>query len=51
VGKAGDIYRKIAPKTQKKDRLLVHEVTKDAAWDQLLMKDETFRQLLSVARG
>lgn len=51
VGKAGDIYRKVAPKTQQKDRLLVQEITKDAVWDQLLMKDESFRQLLSVARG
>ena len=51
IGKAGEIYRKIAPKTQKKDRLLVQEIAKDAAWDKLLTKDESFKGFLSVARG
>jgi hypothetical protein len=51
VDRAGAIYKEIAPKTQKKDRLLVQEVTKDAQWDQLLIPDEIFRKFLQSARG
>jgi hypothetical protein len=51
VGKAGEIYRQIAPKTQKKDRLLVQEITNDAAWDQLLIADSAFQTLIAGARG
>lgn len=50
-GKAGAIYREIAPKIQEKDRLLVQEVTDDAAWDKLMIPDSTFQKLLTVARG
>jgi CRISPR/Cas system-associated endoribonuclease Cas2 len=49
--KAGTIYSEIASLTQKKDRLLVQEITKDAVWDKLLIPDDTFQQLLTVARG
>jgi hypothetical protein len=51
VGKAGAIYKEIAPTTQKKDRLLVQEVTNDAAWDKLLITDTAFQALISRARG
>jgi hypothetical protein len=51
VGKAGAIYRDIAPKTQKKDRLLVQEITKDAVWDKLLIADDVFQKLILSARG
>jgi CRISPR-associated endonuclease Cas2 len=49
--KAGYIYREIAPLTQEKDRLLVQELTKDAAWDKLLIKDDVFQGLIATARG
>jgi hypothetical protein len=49
--KAGAIYSEIASLTQKKDRLLVQEITKDAAWDKLLIPDDTFERFLAVARG
>lgn len=51
VGRAGSIYGDIAPLTQRKDRLLVQELTKDAQWDKLLISDDAFRQLLTYARG
>jgi hypothetical protein len=51
VGAAGAIYREIAPKTQKKDRLLVQEITRDAAWDKLLITDAAFQSMLASARG
>lgn len=50
-GRSLEIYNGIAPLTQKKDRLLVQEVTKDASWDKLLISDDTFTGLLSAARG
>ena len=50
-GASSAIYDHVAPKIQDKDRLLVQEITKDAAWDKLLIKDVEFKQLLSVARG
>jgi hypothetical protein len=50
VGQAHGIYSAIAPLTQKKDRLLVQEVTKDAYWDKLLITDEQFNRLLADAR-
>lgn len=51
TGRASTIYQEVAPKTQKKDRLLVQEITKDAAWDQLLISDDSFQTLLESARG
>jgi hypothetical protein len=51
VGKSGAIYREIAPKTQKKDRLIVQEITKDAIWDKLLIADDVFQKLIANARG
>lgn len=54
VGKAGEsnsIYKAIAPTTQNKDRLIVHELSNDAAWDKLLIPDDSFRKLLQSARG
>jgi CRISPR/Cas system-associated endoribonuclease Cas2 len=51
VGKARSIYDKIAPLTQMKDRLLIQELTKDAVWDKLLIRDDTFRKWLAHARG
>ena len=39
------------PLTQAKDRVLVQELTKDAAWDKLLLQDDTFRKWLAYARG
>lgn len=51
TGQANAIYQAVAPKTQKKDRLLVQEVTNDAAWDKLLIPDDEFRKLLQSARG
>ena len=51
VGKAAAIYDAVAPLTQKKDRLLVQELTKDARWDKLLISDEDFAALIKKARG
>jgi hypothetical protein len=51
AGQASTIYGKVAPLTQKKDRLLVQEVTKDAQWDQVLISDDDFRKWLAYARG
>jgi CRISPR/Cas system-associated endoribonuclease Cas2 len=51
TGDAATIYDHVAPTIQNKDRLLVQEITKDAAWDKLLIRDSEFQQLLSVARG
>jgi hypothetical protein len=51
TGTATNIYNSVAPLTQKKDRLLVQEITKDARWDKLLISDEEFNQLLAHARG
>jgi len=51
IGKASAIYHEIAPKTQKKDRLLVQEITNDAVWDKLLITDPAFQSLISSARG
>lgn len=51
TGDAGNIYWKIAPSTQKKDRLLVQEVTTDAKWDKLLISDDAFLEIMKAARG
>lgn len=51
AGKADDIYAEIAPLTQSKDRLLVQEVTSDAAWDKLLITDDAFKKIMLSARG
>lgn len=51
VDQASVIYSRIAPLTQKKDRLLVQEITKDATWDKLMIGDDTFRNILRKARG
>ncbi len=48
---ADRIYNEIAPLTQIKDRLLVQEITKDAAWDKLLIKDDDFLDFIDSARG
>lgn len=50
VGKSSSIYNQIAPKTKLPDRLLVQELTRDAAWDKLLISDDEFRRLLLNAR-
>lgn len=49
--RAGAIYGEIAPAIQDKDRLLIQELTKDAAWDKLLISDTNFKRLLDHARG
>jgi hypothetical protein len=51
AGGAASIYADIAPLTTMKDRLLVQELTKDAAWDKLSITDEAFQNLLAFARG
>jgi CRISPR/Cas system-associated endoribonuclease Cas2 len=51
AGQASSLYGAIAPTTQKKDRLLVQEITDDARWDQLLIADDKFQGLLASARG
>jgi hypothetical protein len=51
VGQSSEIYSTVAPLTQKKDRLLVQELTKDATWDQLLITDYAWNNLLAKARG
>ena len=51
VDQAGNIYAEIAPTTQLKDRLLVQEITKYAAWDKLLISEAQFQRLLASARG
>jgi hypothetical protein len=51
VGQAPAIYSAVATKTQKKDRIIVQELTKDAQWDKLLISDDDFNALLKKARG
>ena len=51
TAKARAVYSELAPLIQEKDRLLVQEVTKDAYWDKLLIKDDVFNTLVSHARG
>jgi hypothetical protein len=51
LGKANAIYGEIAPLTRTNDRLLVQELTKDAAWDKLLISDDDFLTWLEHARG
>jgi hypothetical protein len=51
VGQATAIYNQIAPLTQLPDRLLVQEILKDAAWDQLLISNDAYLELIRVARG
>jgi hypothetical protein len=51
VGQASAIYKQIAPLTQKKDRLLIQEILKDAVWDQILISDDAFRKILTFARA
>jgi hypothetical protein len=43
---AGSIYDDIVPLIRPKDRLLVQEVTFNAAWDKLLIADDDFHDLL-----
>jgi hypothetical protein len=50
TGQASDLYSELAPLLMKKDRLLVQEVTKDAQFDRLLIKDSEFEKLLKSAR-
>jgi len=50
VGKAVDIYNRIAPLTKQRDRLLVQEMGMKSTWDKLLTNDEVFRKLLRSAR-
>lgn len=47
---ATSIYNSIAPLTKLPDRLLVQELGRNAAWDKLLISDETFRKLVASAR-
>ncbi len=47
---AATIYDELAPTTQKKDRLLVIEVTKDAFSDKLMIDDSMFQKILGDAR-
>jgi len=49
---ASQLYDQIAPLLQKKDRLLVQEVTSNVSWDKLLIGDAEFRNLvIKTARG
>jgi len=50
TGQATDLYNEIATLVRKKDRLLVQEITKDAQFDNLLIKDSEFQRLLKSAR-
>lgn len=50
TARARAIYDEIAPLTQAKDRLLVQELTDDAAWDKLLISDAEYNKLLASAR-
>jgi len=51
VDQAQEIYNQIAPLIQNKDRLLVQEIAKNAAWDKLMIADDNFYQWLEHARG
>jgi hypothetical protein len=51
LGQAEQVYGSIAPLTQTKDRLLVHELTRDALWDELLIGDAALTELLKHARS
>jgi hypothetical protein len=46
IGQSETIYNEIAPLTQKKDRLLIQEMTKDFYCDQLLISDDAFRAIV-----
>lgn len=51
-GNASNIYNELAPAIKANDRLLVQEVTRDCAWDRLLISDDLFRKMvLNNARG
>ena len=47
---ASMIYVRLAAMVQSKDRLLIQEVTSDAAWDKVMISDDAFQKLLSSAR-
>ena len=52
TGAAQRIFDEIAPLTTTDDRVLVQEITKDAVWDKLLLRDDTFRDMVvKSARG
>ena len=46
VTQAQTIYNEIAPLTRLADRLLVQELTKDAAWDKLLISDAAYTEIV-----
>lgn len=50
AGEASDIYNRLAPLTQSKDRLLVQELGANSAWDKVMISDENFRKWLEHAR-
>jgi hypothetical protein len=47
---ASTIYVRLAPMVQLKDRLLIQELTSDAAWDKVMISDDAFQKLLRSAR-
>jgi hypothetical protein len=47
---ASMIYVRLAAMVQSKDRLLIQEVTSDAAWDKVMISDDAFQKLLRSAR-
>ena len=46
---ASTIYVRLAPMVQLKDRLLIQELTSDAAWDKVMISDDAFQKLLRSA--
>jgi hypothetical protein len=47
---ASTIYVRLAPMVQLKDRILIQELSSDAAWDKVMISDDAFLKLLRSAR-
>jgi hypothetical protein len=48
---ASTIYVRLAPMVQLKDRILIQELSSDAAWDKVMISDDAFLKLLRSARS
>lgn len=49
AGQSAHIYNEMSPLITQSDRLLVQEVTINAAWDRLLISDDEFRGILNAS--
>ena len=51
AGSAGSLFSNLARHIQEKDRMLVQEITADASWEKLMVKDDRFYELLESAKS